>query len=82
MIFQKLIISFLFLLSIPVLIFFRKKTSQNIRKSISYKNDKLLHFYDNFYKISYFVVNKIYPILILIFLMLFWFDIIEIPIRK
>ncbi len=82
MIFQKLILSFFFLLSIPVLIFFRKKTSQNIRKRISNKNEKLLHFYDNFYKISYFVVNKIYPLLIIIFLILFWFNIIEIPTRK
>ena len=82
MILKKIIITLFFLLSIPVLIFFRKKTSQNMRKSISIKNEKVLHFYDNFNKISHFIVNKIFPIMILIFLILFWFDIIKIPIKK
>ena len=82
MVYQKLILTFIFLLTIPISKFFFKLNKKNMRKRFENRNPKILSHYEKFNKINQFLIEKIFPIIVLIFLILFWFDIIKIPFEQ
>lgn len=77
MIIKKLFVTVLFVLSILILKFFFLKNSKRMRERLEKKNPKIIPVFNKFNRMNLFMIEKLFPIMVVLFLVLYWFDIIK-----